>query len=434
MDRHRPTDCAVSLITQRSRTDCRLGTSFGCASCTDGAACGAAMWVQGGCRGLFRCNGREVACGQAGDRIGLGQRRCECWFDAQQVSLAVNTSREPRQGVFNLAYTWDAHSHTWWALGRYMQGAGHLGQCWRKHNRPENHSHYLALSNDATRAHLRWDAFHRLAVPPNAMCDNVGEPKWVTEPAVAALLGRASDTAAGTRVVYCYTNGRCDTANGWPRELPAGRRRETYVASLFGNYLFALPAVASLERTDDATLLSYTTPPDAADPSAKNFLFFAAQGALYAIALIEPHVVYSLHPLRGHDHVANMAPAHVTHTTFGFGHHLRLSLSGGPVRADERTFLVAAHVAVGGWWNAMRLTFFYAFDAEPPFKVRCATAPMSFGLSRTTPPLEYATHLELHDSVLYLSVGSDNCYSSLVQLPLNAVMARCQPLPLNKVP
>ena len=115
---------------------------------------------------------------------------------------------------------------------------------------------------------------------------------------------------------------------------------------------------------DDATLLSYTTPPDAADPSAKNFLFFAAQGALYAIALIEPHVVYSLHPLRGHDHVANMAPAHVTHTTFGFGHHLRLSLSGGPVRADERTFLVAAHVAVGGWWNAMRLTFFYAFDAE----------------------------------------------------------------------
>jgi hypothetical protein len=66
-------------------------------------------------------------------------------------------------------------------------------------------------------------------------------------------------------------------------------------------------------------------------------------------------------------------------------------------------------VASGGWWSAQRLTFFYAFEATPPFRVRCATSPISFGLSRTVPPLEYATHVERHDDDLFVSVGVDNC-------------------------
>ena len=56
---------------------------------------------------------------------------------------------------------------------------------------------------------------------------------------------------------------------------------------------------------------------------------------------------------------------------------------------------------------------------------------MGFGLSRTTPPLEYATHMELHERSLYVSVGVDNCWSALVRLPADEIMARCRPLPLH---
>ena len=396
------------------------------------------MYVQGGCRGHFLCHGRSVHCGQAGDSIGIGRRRCECWYDAPAIfGVVINNTNGgvPKQGIFNIAFSWNAPTQTWWGLGRFMQGSGHLGQCWRSRNRPENHSHYLALSEHATRARNH-DSYRRLPVPPNAMCDNVGEPKWVIEPSAAALL--SAPTGASSHIVYCYTNGVCDTRDGWPHELPTGRRREAYLASTFGNYLFPLPPSWHTEfsATAEATLLSYTAPPDPTDASAKNFLFFAAEGRVHSIALIEPHVVYTLHPLSGHAHVAHMGRAHETRTDFGFGAHLRLSLSGGPVRIDERTFLVAAHianVAGGGWWSALRLTFFYAFEAVAPFRVRCATAPMSFGLSHTVPPLEYATHLELHDDHLYVSVGSDNCYSALVRLPVAAVMKRCRALPLHSL-
>ena len=438
--------CSISLVQQRSRTECRLGDTFGCAACEGAQACGVAMYVQGGCRGRFLCSGSEINCGQAGDVIGLGRRRCECWFDLpKSFGVVINNSNGgvPKQGIFNVAFSWNAPTQTWWGLGRYMQGIGHLAQCWRKRTSPENHSHYLALSEHATRAHTH-ENYRRLAVPPNAVCDNVGEPKWVLDGAAASMVGVPA--GAASRLVYCYTNGRCDTAHGWPTELPAGHRRDAFLASSFGNYLFPLPARRAreldgqaqdheLDVATHATFLTYTAPPDPADASAKNFLFFTAEGGLHALALVEPHVVYHVHALGGHAHVAHMGKAHVTHTPFGFGSHLRLSLSGGPVRVDEHTFLVAAHianVAGGGWWNALRLTFFYAFEARPPFRVRCATAPMGFGLSRTSPPLEYATHLELHDAHLHVSVGSDNCYSYLVKLPVAEVMQKCRALPLHR--
>jgi hypothetical protein len=322
------------------------------------------MWVEHGCRGVFECGGRDVQCGQAGDAVGYGRRRCECWFDTMLGNRRpINSSNGavPKQAVFNVAYSWSAESRTWWGLGRYMQGRGHLGQCWRRDARVENHSHYLALTDDAQRTGLH-EGYKSLPVPPNVACDNVGEPKWVTEPSVVRLLFGEPEGAldANARAVYAYTNGQCDTAHGWPHEL-AGRRREVYIASRYGNYLFALPPMPQRARhhaaagapreatpalaTADATLLSYMTAPDPTDASAKNFLFFAAGGAVHVLALIEPHVVYTLGAPHGRSHVSHMAgPTHTTHARFGFGSHLRLSLSGGPVRVDSSTFLVAAHV------------------------------------------------------------------------------------------
>ena len=68
---------------------------------------------------------------------------------------------------------------------------------------------------------------------------------------------------------------------------------------------------ASLADSPDARAQAGipATPEPKRDASAKNFLFFEAAGGLHVIALIEPHVVYSLTPLHGHAHVAHMATA-----------------------------------------------------------------------------------------------------------------------------
>ena len=387
------------------------------------------MWVQHGCRGIFSCAGQEVRCGVTG-AVGFSRQRCECWYDSSaQASGIINMSNGgwTKQGIFNLAYTWSTATHTWWALGRFMQGGGHLAQCWRKKEQPVNYSHFLAFSSDAQQKHGK---YIRVAVPSNTVCDNVGEcgrppprtqlawwslrlcvhssrmggrsakhlawtalsrtyrPRWVTEPHMRLLLDGSSghklargaalapNLRHGVPTVYCHAHGDCTASrNGWRNALPAGRRHDMLMGSQFINYLFALPTTEESESTADATLLSYTTTPDPDDASAKNFLFFSlgraerhgaphdsaqslAEGreraTLYVITLIEPHVIYSLDRLRGHERVAQMEPAYSTAVSLGFGSHLRLSLSGGPLRVDQSTFVVAGHTAAGGWWNAQR--------------------------------------------------------------------------------
>ena len=48
-----PSSCTVSLTKQESKQKCTAGQSYGCT----GNATSAAVWVLGGCRGQFMCNG-----------------------------------------------------------------------------------------------------------------------------------------------------------------------------------------------------------------------------------------------------------------------------------------------------------------------------------------------------------------------------------------
>ena len=66
----KPAKCTVSLKNQISRHGCRLGKTFGCSS-TDTSE----MWVSGGCRGTFECNGNLVDCGKDG---AAGSNSCKC--------------------------------------------------------------------------------------------------------------------------------------------------------------------------------------------------------------------------------------------------------------------------------------------------------------------------------------------------------------------
>ena len=60
--------CAASLRKQRSHSNCSAGSSFGCAD-------GNRMWVNGGCRGFFRCANHSVPCGSMG---ASGYQECDC--------------------------------------------------------------------------------------------------------------------------------------------------------------------------------------------------------------------------------------------------------------------------------------------------------------------------------------------------------------------
>ena len=74
------------------------------------------------------------------------------------------------------------------------------------------------------------------------------------------------------------------------------------------------------------------------------------------------------------------------------------------------------HVSQGGWLGAYRMTFFFGVSRTPPFGLECVTPMIAFGMSDS---LEYATHVELHDDHLYVSVGVDNCWTALVKLQVH---------------
>ena len=121
-------------------------------------------------------------------------------------------------------------------------------------------------------------------------------------------------------------------------------------------------------------------------------------GQPYAITLVEPtHSIYALSLTTGF-----MYPAYSPNTSssvlgLGFSSDIRTSLSAGPIKIDEHRFLVAGHVAKGGWADAYRLTFFYVFSAKPPFAIKCVTPVMSFGLSeRARASKEYALEYNTH--------------------------------------
>lgn len=83
--------CSVSLTKQLSKATCKSGLTFGC------GADNSSVWIDGGCRGEFMCNGAPVTC----NVNGTGVHTCQCanaspvtcvgWLTDLQKEILLNT-------------------------------------------------------------------------------------------------------------------------------------------------------------------------------------------------------------------------------------------------------------------------------------------------------------------------------------------------------
>merc|ERR1711966_239957 len=78
-----PEQCSVELDTQISKTQCELGKTYGCSNGTE------KMWIAGGCRGEFVCNGKHVECNAMHVK---DRHECDCGGGSGEVWLRRMTN------------------------------------------------------------------------------------------------------------------------------------------------------------------------------------------------------------------------------------------------------------------------------------------------------------------------------------------------------
>ena len=312
-----------------------------------------------------------------------------------RVATVFNISDKP---VFNLAFQYQ--KGVWQAAGRYwnhetfrMRGCGDIAHGPHRHMNHAGMMNVVALIRNVSARRVT-----AMQVPTIVRCGAIGEPKWA---------------GAFPNTLNLYTHWICPERlyKRWREHWGHFGRDVTnnFLKSPMRNYL------VHLKDPKNATLLSYQLRPEK-QFAAKNFLFFRVRQQVYVETLFNPHKVYALDADTGLMHLSGESTFTMVHTAVG--------LSAGPVRLNATTFLSAAHVSRGGWQDAYRMTFFYMFDARPPFKIRCATRPLSFGYSAS---LEYCTSLQLIRKHLFVGIGYDNCFSALVEVPTEDIISRCVP-------
>jgi len=318
-----------------------------------------------------------------------------------RVATVFNISKTP---VFNLAFRYEGG--VWQAAGRYwthetfrMRGCGDIAHGRHKHMNNAGMISFVAFMKNVSAGGVT-----AMEAPAAVRCAAVGEPKWAS---------------AFRNTLIMSTHWKCAERlhKKWREHWApfGGQVADNFVKNQMRNYL------VHLSHPKKATLLSYRQRPEKGF-GAKNFNFFRVNQQVYVETLFNPHKVYALDAhtglmnLSGVSTIANRETRRRITTTVG--------LSAGPVRLNATAFLSAAHVSRGGREDAYRMTFFYMFDARPPFKVRCATPPMSFGYSAT---LEYCTSLQLIRKHLFVGLGYENCFSALVEVSAADIIARCVP-------
>jgi hypothetical protein len=208
---------------------------------------------------------------------------------------------------------------------------------------------------------------------------------------------------------YIYTNffGKRKSLNIFPQSA-SKNAIELYFKSDYKNYLWNI-------NTGNVIPLFYDILPGPG-LTHKNFLFFQDENKTLVITSISPHRIYELDMNTGY-----MQPHVITsNMVVNFlGSDYRVNLSGGPVRIPERgCYLVAGHVSKGGW-GGLRMTFFYTFRDSYPYDVISISNPMCFGFSNK---LEYCNQMFEHGGSLYLSIGVNDDYSTLISLDIKNIL------------
>ena len=148
----------------------------------------------------------------------------------------------------------------------------------------------------------------------------------------------------------------------------------------------------------------------------KNFLFFENNLNNLVITNVSPHMIFKLDINSGY-----MIPyAETENNLHKIFEGYNICLSGGPIKIlNKKCYLVAGHIAKGGW-GGLRKTFFYTFRDHYPFDILSYTDIIDFGFSKN---LEYCNQIFDINNNLYISLGVNDDYSVLISLPINYIIS-----------
>lgn len=207
---------------------------------------------------------------------------------------------------------------------------------------------------------------------------------------------------------YVYTNfwGEKDNLSIFP-EWASKHSIDLYFKSEYKNYLWNI-------STGKVIPLFYDILPGVGF-THKNFLFFQDKNETLVITSVSPHIIYKLDMDTGY---MKLYSTTINNLKNFFDSDSRLSLSGGPVRIEDKgVYLVAGNISKGSR-GGFRMTFFYTFKDSYPYEIISVSKPVSFGFSDS---LEYCNNMFEYDGSLYLSIGINDNYSNLIQLNKNDI-------------
>ena len=207
---------------------------------------------------------------------------------------------------------------------------------------------------------------------------------------------------------YIYTNfwGKRKSLDIFPK-WASKNDKETYFKSNYKNYLWNT-------NTQKVIPLFYDKLPGKGF-THKNFLFFTDNSHYLVITNVCPHTIYKVDINSGY-----MTPYIITPNILD--EHFKdynVLLSGGPIKIPSKNcYLVAGHIAKGGW-GGIRMTFFYTFRDKYPFDILSFTDSISFGFSKT---LEYCNQIFDRNDNLYISLGINDDYSVLISEKIDNIL------------
>ena len=184
--------------------------------------------------------------------------------------------------------------------------------------------------------------------------------------------------------------------------------KENYFKSKYKNYLWNT-------NTSKVIPLFYDKVPGKGF-THKNFLFFTDNSDYLVITNVCPHTIYKVDINSGY-----MTPYIITPNMLEeYFKDYNVLLSGGPIKIPSKNcYLVAGHIAKGGW-GGIRMTFFYTFRDKYPFDILSFTDSISFGFSET---LEYCNQIFNINDNLYISLGINDDYSVLISDKIDTILS-----------
>ena len=208
---------------------------------------------------------------------------------------------------------------------------------------------------------------------------------------------------------YIYTNfwGKRKSLDIFPK-WTSKNSKENYFKSRYKNYLWNL-------NTEKIIPLFYDKLPGKGF-THKNFLFFTDNLDYLVITNVSPHTIYKLDINSGY-----LTP-YITTPNILEQHfkNYNVFLSGGPVKIPSKNcYLVAGHIAKGGW-GGIRMTFFYTFRDKYPFDILSFTEAITFGFSDR---IEYCNQIFNINENLYISLGINDDYSVLISEKIDTILS-----------